>query len=932
MSLSWLTGFSTGATLVASGTGYGSGFTAGNAIQAGDLIIVTLLCGGAAAGVIPTAVGMSDNLGAGGAPWTAIVPVTTSVTGSTQWASMQMWTKRAVGGETTFTPTFTQTTHTRNSLTVDVIRGSEGLATIDPNWVGNSWTTGTSNASTANDQSLALAMPSGTTATQSTSMVYAFTGPGNTFGSIPTINSANVVGGTATALTGGASTNMGASAFYLTAGTPRAGSTANVWRSWTTSFTVVSANVTLFEASTVVAKNPFGSWRRSPTIHQWIVNQVVTTATTGTNPAVTFATTGTNFQPGDILLFVVGNDGGTAAPTLVTDGFGNVAAEMKAKAASACAISLWGFVIPTGAIVNTNIGPTWTINQNNCSVIAYDLAGGTASVPMTTSGVPYFDTSALGSFTAATDSSGATSVTNGFGGEFILHGSAVTAAITAPSVTPSTNPAPNFRGFTAIGTPDSASASIVTLSSYDQFAAGGKTYNPIHSWTTSRIGASFTYALRQQITNQSAELDTTFSAVATATITVAGTGAETTTFTGSAAGAVTVPSTATTSITFTSVAAGIVGYPSTGELDTSFTSVASATITVPATGEADTTFNGTASGTVNVFGSGELDITVTTSAAGLVVLTGTGELDVAFTSEADATVSIASSANADVAFTGDSTATVTVNATGELDITFTSAGTATVSIVSSAGLDIGFVSSATATVKIPATGELDIGYSSVAAPVDVVVATGELDIGFTGVAAGQQELPGTGTLNVGFISLATATVSIDATAELDIAFTDLAAGAVHVSGTGELDIAFEGVASVNLNRDGSGELDIAFESLATYSVEDDGEAAFGAAFTSLAVGTITIPATGELQIGFGSSAANRRDGTCTVDIGFTSLARGAWVTAPAVPFVEQGMIFGVPAILEVSQPGPGQDRDPANSSQPVATQTFKPGNGPWPPA
>jgi hypothetical protein len=185
--------------------------------------------------------------------------------------------------------------------------------------------------------------------------------------------------------------------------------------------------------------------------------------------------------------------------------------------------------------------------------------------------------------------------------------------------------------------------------------------------------------------------------------------------------------------------------------------------------------------------------------------------------------------------------------------------------------------------------------------------------------------------------LAVPAISISAAAEEDIAFTGTAAGAALAPGSGLANsfISFVATADGVITIPASAELDISLETEgdATYSIAIPGDGSFEAAFVALAIGEVEIPASAELQIGFGGIAAQLgTPAECSASVTFLATAVGAFIIPPEYPFVKQPLIFGVPAILTLTEAGPPQSQQPGMIDQPVATQTLTPGNGPWPPA
>jgi hypothetical protein len=414
------------------------------------------------------------------------------------------------------------------------------------------------------------------------------------------------------------------------------------------------------------------------------------------------------------------------------------------------------------------------------------------------------------------------------------------------------------------------------------------------------------------------------------------------------------------SAAYSGLAIGTVVVPATASFSASYTGATNAAMaaTAPDPGIA---YSGLAQGTVAVSASAALSVGYTGLATGTVKLPGTApNPGIAYSGLAQGTVAVSASAALSVGYTGLATGTVKLPGTApnpgiaysglatgtvrfgggktELDVAYSGAATATVTVPSTSELDVAFSGSALASVELGPVVEFDAAYEGEALATIEVEGASELDVGYEGEATATIELDVSAELDVAYEGVAIGTVEVDTSSELDIAYTGLAIGTVqsgaNPAGYGALDVAYDGeaIATIEISEVAS-ELDIAYTGLASATVEVEPTAGFTAGFEGLAIGQVVVEGFAALEVGYvGAGYAPIGVSLCEVEFGFYGLARGAWVVPPAVPFVEQPLIFGVPAILEVAEPASGQDNQPANTPQPVATQTFTPGNGPWPPA
>ena len=109
--------------------------------QAGDLLIATLFSGGASSACIFSSPSLVDNINQS-TPWALLFPQTQMPFLSSPVGSFVTFYKVAQGGEAWFQPTFTQTTHTRNTLMIDCFTGWAGTPTLDPSWANDFSTVG----------------------------------------------------------------------------------------------------------------------------------------------------------------------------------------------------------------------------------------------------------------------------------------------------------------------------------------------------------------------------------------------------------------------------------------------------------------------------------------------------------------------------------------------------------------------------------------------------------------------------------------------------------------------------------------------------------------------------------------------------------------------------------------------------------------------
>ena len=190
MTITGRTGLTTGTTVVASGSSYyvpASGSTLATsapgtpewAAAAGDLLIVTLLSDGNTVAKDFTSPALADNIGTNGGlnPWINFVPVYNYSLGGVA-GSATAWYKIAVGGEKVFTPTFTQSSALRNSLTVDCLAGWIGKPTLDPGWSDTIYTV--TNPTTTASVMFAYGVSLNNTTYVPNEVVYTWAGVGNT--------------------------------------------------------------------------------------------------------------------------------------------------------------------------------------------------------------------------------------------------------------------------------------------------------------------------------------------------------------------------------------------------------------------------------------------------------------------------------------------------------------------------------------------------------------------------------------------------------------------------------------------------------------------------------------------------------------------------------------------------------------------------------
>jgi hypothetical protein len=258
-------GLTTGGTVVASGTTYYVPASGGALVtsapgtprwvaSAGDLLIVTLHSGNASASNEFTSPSLADNIGTNGGlnPWNVLVPLSTySSAASPRIGSVISWWKVAVGGEDAFTPTFTQTTHTHNTLTVDCSTGWIGAPALDPAWTASVFLGTLGLAGTAATSAAMYALPdTPTTSYVPQEFVYGWVGLANGV-TAPTISATGITGSTP-AISAAGSLSISASMVSSASFTGAFLSTGILNFGWTNSQINVVYGVTFYDTGTII--------------------------------------------------------------------------------------------------------------------------------------------------------------------------------------------------------------------------------------------------------------------------------------------------------------------------------------------------------------------------------------------------------------------------------------------------------------------------------------------------------------------------------------------------------------------------------------------------------------------------------------------------------------------------------------------------------